>query len=90
MPDAPSTKDSRYLKLAFRIIGEFGVSIAVPVVVLALLGKHLDERFGTGPWLRIAGFALAAVITALIVSRRAKAFGKEYEAIDKEGAPKQQ
>ena len=74
----------RYVALAFRIMGEFGATIAIPVVVLALLGKSLDAKYGTAPYLRVAGFALAAVMTAVMIGRRAKAYGKEYEALAKE------
>jgi len=87
MPEIVPNKDRKYVMLAFRIIGEFGAVIAVPVVVLALLGKHLDERFGTGPWLRAAGFVLAAIITSAIIYRRAKHYGKEYAALDKKEEP---
>src|SRR5690606_15238521 len=83
MPSAPANNDRRYVMLAFRIIGEFGATIALPVVVLALLGKYLDARYGTTPWLRVAGFVLAAFITATIIKKRATYFGKEYEALNK-------
>ena len=76
--------DRRYILLAFRIMGEFGASIAVPVVVLAVLGKKLDTAYGTAPYLRIAGFVIAAVITATLINKRARDFGKEYEALGKE------
>ncbi len=87
MPDArrepKNDTDRQYLLLGLRIVGEFGAAIAAPVVVLAVIGKRLDERFGTRPWLLIAGFAVAAAISAVIVVRRAKEFGKMYDAIDK-------
>lgn len=87
MPNTTSSDtDKRYMLLAVRIMGEFGASIAIPVVVLALLGKHLDARFGTTPYLRVSGFVLAALITAAIVRKRAYDFGKEYEAIGKQEA----
>lgn len=82
MPSAPANNDRRYVMLAFRIIGEFGATIAVPVVVLALLGKRLDARFGTAPWLKVAGFVLAAIITAVIIKKRAADYGREYAALD--------
>lgn len=89
--DTVSKKDStdrRYILLAVRIMGEFGASIAVPVVALALLGKKLDAAYGTAPYLRISGFVIAAIITAAIINKRARDFGKEYEALGKEEAAK--
>jgi len=82
MAGAPDKNtDGKYVTLAFRIIGEFGAIIAVPVVLLAWLGKRLDARYGTSPWLLIAGFVLAAALSVVAVQRRAKAFGREYEAL---------
>ncbi len=77
-PDAKKSglngTDRRYLKLAGRIIVEFGADIAIPVVALAMLGKWLDGKYGTRPYLLIAGFALAFLISASIIWRRAKQF----------------
>jgi membrane protein implicated in regulation of membrane protease activity len=82
-PNTTST-DRRYILLAFRIMGEFGASIAIPVVALAVLGKKLDTMYGTAPYLRVTGFVIAAVITAALINKRARDFGKEYEALGKE------
>ncbi len=85
-PKPPEQRDidRRYMLLAVRIMGEFGASIALPVVVLAVLGKKLDAVYGTAPYLRIAGFILAAALTAAIINKRARDFGREYEALGKE------
>lgn len=80
-PSGPG--DRRYLLLGFRIMAEFGAIIAVPVVLLAKLGQRLDEAFGTGPWLLIAGFGLSAGISAAGIWRRAKKFSREYEELNK-------
>jgi hypothetical protein len=73
--------ERQYLLLATRIIGDFGVTIAVPVVVLALAGKAADERFGTAPYLRIGGFILAALCTAVLIRRKAERYGRDYRRI---------
>ena len=64
-------------------MADFGVSIAVPVVLLSVIGKWLDERYGTGPVLKIIGFVLAFILTALIINRKAKYYGKVYKEIEK-------
>ena len=80
-----ATSDRGYILLGFRIIADFGASIAVPVVVCALLGKWLDQRWGTRPFMLIAGFLVAAGLSALMIRKKAVAYGKEYQAlIDKE------
>ncbi|MEA3249468.1 MAG: AtpZ/AtpI family protein [Patescibacteria group bacterium] len=79
-----SDKDRRYINLGLRIVGEFGAIIAVPVVLLAMLGKYLDDRHGTEPWLLIAGFIIAFTLSGLSIYSRAKRFRDEYIAIDPE------
>jgi len=75
--------ERRYQVLGFRIMGEFGATIAAPVVILAWLGKKLDQAYGTGPWLLIAGFTLAFAFSAATIYRRSKAYGREYEELEK-------
>lgn len=71
--------DRRYWLFGLRITGDFGATIAIPVVVLAYLGKRFDTRFDTAPWLLIAGFALAALFSGAMIYRKAKRYGKEYQ-----------
>ncbi|MEK7481583.1 MAG: AtpZ/AtpI family protein [Patescibacteria group bacterium] len=71
--------DRRYWLFGLRIAGDFGATIAIPVVVLAYLGNRLDVRFATAPWLLIAGFALAALFSGALIYRKAKRYGKEYQ-----------
>jgi ABC-type molybdate transport system permease subunit len=66
-----------------RIVGEFGATIAVPVVLLALAGRWLDERFGAQPAFTMAGFALAAIISSVSIYRKAKRYGREFETMTK-------
>ena len=84
-PNPKADSDRRYMLLAVKIVAEFGATIAIPVVVFAMIGKHLDAVYGTRPYLLIAGFVLAAALTAVIIRKRARDFGKEYEDIEKKG-----
>lgn len=68
---------------ALRIAGDFGVVIAVPVVVLALFGRWLDTQYQTGWAFTILGFLIAAAISSIGIYRKAKRYGKEYEALIK-------
>jgi F0F1-type ATP synthase assembly protein I len=79
--------DRRYLVLALRIASDFGVSIAAPVVVFSLAGRWLDRRFDTGSFWMIAGFAVSAALSALIVYHKAKAYAKEYRDLDRRDPP---
>lgn len=80
MKPVPTT-DREYILFGLRMVGEFGASIAVPVVVLAVIGQKLDDRWGTGWLCTILGFVLAALISAKIVHKKAKRAGVEYQAL---------
>ncbi len=74
-------KERELYLFAFKILGNFGVSIAVPAVLAALLGKWLDSHFGTSPWLLILCFVIAFVLTAMVIYKKAKEFGKKYQEL---------
>lgn len=73
--------DRRYWLFAMRIVGDFGATIAIPVVVFAYFGKRLDTRYDTAPWLLIVGFVLAALISGVMIYRKAKRYGQEYQQL---------
>lgn len=85
MPILPANSSDRaYIKLALRIIADFGAVIAVPVVVLVLIGQWLDDKFSVSPLFTVIAFLIAASISARIIYVKAKRYGAEYEAIGKE------
>lgn len=80
-----SENDRRSYLLGLQIAGDFGVSIAVPVVVFVLAGKWLQNRFDFAPYGTIVGFVLAATVSALVIRRRAAWYACEYRAIETPG-----
>lgn len=52
---------------AFQMAMQLGFTIAIPLVVLALLGRMLDNRFGTHPWLLLTGIILSMAISSILV-----------------------
>jgi len=66
---------------AFRIMGDFGASIAIPVVILVLIGQYLDGRYGKNPLFTILGFVLAALISGRTIYKKAKIYGEEYKKL---------
>ena len=52
---------------ALALAWELGYTIAVPIVVLALAGRLLDRKFGTSPWLLLAGILVSIVISTVSV-----------------------
>lgn len=75
--------DRRYWLLGLRIAGEFGASIAAPVIILSIIGRYLDRKFGTSPYFLVGSFALAFVVSAVFIYKRAKYFDKLYKEIEK-------
>lgn len=82
-PRQARDNDRRTMLFALRIVGDFGVTIAVPIVFFAVIGKRLDAAYGTAPWFLVAGFVLAAVISAVTIVRKTKRYAKEYEELQK-------
>lgn len=51
------------LLFSLSLFGQIGFGVAIPLVVLGLLGRYLDTKFNTGHILVIVGIVLAVVIT---------------------------
>jgi len=49
----------------------------VPTIGLLLVGRHYDVKFGTKPWLMLAGVAVGALIAALLIRRQLVRPGSE-------------
>ncbi len=74
--------DREYMMLGIQIIGDFGASIAVPVVGLVLLGQWLEGKYGYAPWFTVTAFILAAFISGKMIYKKAKEYSAKYQAID--------
>lgn len=71
--------ERRYYLFALRIAGDFGVSIAVPAVMGALIGQYLDEKYNRAPLFLVLSLVLALALSAKIIYRKAKKYGEEYQ-----------
>lgn len=56
----------RSLSLAW----ELGYLIAIPMVILALLGRWLDKKLGTSPLLLIGGLLFSISISSYLVYKK--------------------
>jgi F0F1-type ATP synthase assembly protein I len=77
------TKQRKYYLFALRIVGDFGASIALPVVLFVLIGQWLDSKYQRTPLFTIIAFVLAAIVSGRIIYRKAKTYGKEFNDLDK-------
>jgi uncharacterized membrane protein len=71
--------DRRYYLFALRIVGDFGATIAIPVVAFVLLGRYLDQKYAHDFLFTVLGFIFAAVVSAKIIYQKAKKYGREYQ-----------
>jgi F0F1-type ATP synthase assembly protein I len=62
--------------------GEFltlGIQLALAVLVFFFLGRWLDEKFGTAPWLMIVGLFVGATGGLVSFFRSAMKMGAEQD-----------
>ena len=75
------TTDRAYYMFALRIVGDFGATIAVPVVLFVLLGQYLDGKYNKSPLFTVLGFVLAALLSGMSIYKKAKRYGAEYQRL---------
>lgn len=51
---------------------ELGYLIAIPIVVLAFMGRFLDREFGTAPWMLLGGILLAIIASGIGITRKVR------------------
>jgi len=78
------TSDAAYYRFAMRVMGDFGVTIAVPAVVAAFVGIWLDKKLETTPWFLILGLIAAFAATFLVIKKKAQLYSKQFEDLDKQ------
>jgi len=77
-----SAQERKYILLGFKIVGDFGATIALPVVLFVIIAQKLEGKYGGAPWLTIGAFALAAGLTTKLIIKKAKAYDKEYKKLN--------
>lgn len=55
---------------ALSLAWELGYTIAIPIVIFALLGRFLDKKLGTSPFLLLAGVFLSLIITSIGIAKK--------------------
>lgn len=78
-PQKTTTRD--YYLFAIRTIGDFGATIAVPVVIFVLIGQYLDGKYDKGPIFTISAFILAALVSGKIIYKKSKIYGRDYQTL---------
>lgn len=82
-PKKPDNIERKYYMFALKIAGDFGATIAVPVVILAIIGQKMDTKYDTGSLFLVIGMTLAALFTGRMIYKKAKKYGKQFQDLDK-------
>ncbi len=74
----PKTSNSQRSQKVGALAWELGYTIAIPLVVLALLGRMADKYFGTSPLLLLIGIFTSILLTSFLVYRKTKDIMSDY------------
>lgn len=69
-PNEEIPKKAELVKFAY----DLGISICIPLLVLAGLGIWLDRKFDTKPLFMIAGLLLSLITTGISINKKIKKF----------------
>jgi F0F1-type ATP synthase assembly protein I len=72
-------KNNQKISSALSLAWELGYTIAIPLVVFALIGRFLDKNLGTSPWLLLVGIILSIIISTFAIYYKAVKIIKETE-----------
>lgn len=75
-------QDAAYIRLAMRIFAEISSAILLPALLALAIGRFAGPNGLSRP-MQITLFAVAFVLTAFLIVRRARSFGRAYEALNK-------
>ena len=53
---------------------DVGFAIMIPLVILAVLGRLLDQKFGTSPLFLITGLLFSLITTGFMIYKKTKSF----------------
>ncbi len=70
------------LIFSFGLIGEIGFATALPLVIFGKLGRYLDTRWGTTPYLFYTGVALASIQIFFYLWMIVKKASEDFQKLD--------
>lgn len=57
---------------AWSLAGQLGYTIAIPIVVFALLGRLADKAWGAAPWLMLLGIIISITMSSWLIYRKVR------------------
>ncbi len=77
----PFLADREYYVFALGAAGDFGITIAIPVIIFTILGTYFDDKYGTHPLFVSWCLVISALLTIKIIYRKAKHYGEEFKKL---------
>lgn len=78
-----SFKDNKELTRALNIFGEISTWVVVPIVAALILGKYLDGRFDTKPWIFLSLTGVAFIVSIFGIGKILVKYIKDIERENK-------
>lgn len=63
-------KDKTNKVSVFSLAFELGYMVAIPIVVLALLGRLIDKKLDSSPWFLLLGIIISIVVSTYWVYKK--------------------
>ena len=82
-PVPPSKSDQSAVAVLLRDMADTTWRMFVPIVGLLLVGRYLDVKWHTKPFLMLAGAAVGAVIAAVLIKAQLKQSSNKDEGSTK-------
>ncbi len=76
-------KNNNWWQPAIIMFAGVSVWVAIPIVFALFMGKYLDKRFGTDPWIFITLTGIAFIISMIAIARISMKYIKKIGEEDK-------
>lgn len=75
-------KNKKYFWSSLKLAGELGYTIAIPLVVLGLLGRYMDRIFETSPLFLIIGILFSIIVSSLAIYFKTVKILKQFDKVE--------
>jgi F0F1-type ATP synthase assembly protein I len=74
MEDNQKEIDKNKLKefKVWSLAGQLGFSIAIPIVIFALIGRIIDKALGTSPFILLGGILLSIFVSSWLIYKKVR------------------
>jgi len=87
MPE--NTKNDLWWKPGVEIFSQISIWVVIPIVAALIIGKWLDGRYGTRPWIFLGLTGLGFLVSIFGIVRTVQAYIRKIEKNGKPDEPKQ-